>query len=64
VKVWVNANILTWLEEQPKWFNTLAMSIIPEEYIDDPKILVRIRSRNVQEIIKGRRGSIFSSVKI
>ena len=64
VKIWINAKTPIWLEEQPEWFNDHAMSIIPEEYIDDPEILARIRTRNIQEIIRERRGSFMGGALI
>ena len=57
VKAWLYTNIPIWLEEQPAWFNEHAMSVIPEDNIDDPEILAHIRTRNVQEMIQERRGS-------
>jgi len=57
VKAWLNVNIPIWLEQQPEWFNDHAMSIIPEDCIDDPEILTRIRTRNVEKIIQEPRGS-------
>jgi hypothetical protein len=57
VKSYVNANVLTWLEKQAEWFNEHAMSVIPEDYIDDPEILARIRTRSVENIIRGWQGS-------
>jgi len=56
VKIWLKANIKTWLEGGPEWFNAHAMSIIPENFIDDTAIFAQIRSRNVQAIIQERRG--------
>ena len=42
MKIWVNTNIPIWLEEHPDWFNAHTMSFIPEDNIDDAKILARI----------------------
>jgi len=55
VKNWVNVNIPIWLEEHPDWFNAHAMSLIPEDFIDDPSLLARVRTRNVTQIIKARQ---------
>jgi hypothetical protein len=57
VKAWLNANIHTWLEEQPDWFNEHAMLIIPEDYIDNSQTLACIRTCSAQAMIQERRGS-------
>ena len=60
----MNANIHTWLEEQPEWFNEHAMSLIPEDYIEDPEILPRIQTRNAEKIIQEWRGSFMGRALI
>jgi len=52
------------LEQQPEWFNDHAMSIIPEDFIDDLKILARIRTRNVQDMIQELRESFIGGALI
>jgi hypothetical protein len=64
VKIWLNANIQTWLEEQPEWFKDHAMSTIPEDYIYDSEILARIRTHHVEKIIQERRGSFMGGALI
>jgi len=54
IKAWVTARLPFWLAERPEWFNEHAISIIPEEYIDDPKLLAHVRIRSVREIIQER----------
>ena len=34
------------------------MSILPDDYIEDPEILRRVRTKNVKEIIEQRRASL------
>jgi len=33
------------------------MSMIPEDFIDDPRILAQVRTHNVERIIQNRRDS-------
>jgi hypothetical protein len=57
VKAWINERLLLWLEEPPEWFNDQRRSIIPDDFVTDPKILVRLRTNNVKKIIEQRRRS-------
>ncbi|GMH50385.1 hypothetical protein TrRE_jg1133 [Triparma retinervis] len=58
VKVWLNKQLPIWLDESPEWFNDQKMSILPDDYIEDPEILRRVRTKNVKEIIEQRRASL------
>jgi hypothetical protein len=57
VKAWINERLPLWLEEPPEWFNVQRRSIIPDDFVTDTEILVRLRTRNVKEIIEQRRRS-------
>jgi hypothetical protein len=57
VKTWVNERLPVWLEEEPEWFNNQKRSIVPDEFVTDPDILVRLRTKNVRAIIEQRRRS-------
>jgi hypothetical protein len=57
VKAWVNERLPVWLEEEPEWFNDQKRSIIPDDFVTDPAILVRLRTKNVKAIIEQRRRS-------
>jgi hypothetical protein len=65
VKAWINERLPSWLEEPPEWFNDQRRSIIPDDFVTDPKILVRLRTNNVKKIIEQRRrsslGDVFAS---
>ncbi|GMI43721.1 hypothetical protein TrCOL_g13532 [Triparma columacea] len=65
VKVWINERLPLWLEEPPEWFNDHKRSVIPDDFVTDPKILVRLRTNNVKRIIEKRRrssvGDIFAT---
>jgi len=56
VKAWINERLPLWLEEPPEWFNDQKRSVIPDDYVTDPKILVRLRTNNVKMIIQQRSG--------
>ena len=61
VKHWVGERLPTWLEEKPEWFNEQKMSVIFDEYVEDKRLLARIRTRRVQDIresMKRRRSSL------
>jgi hypothetical protein len=66
VKAWINERLPLWLEEPPEWFNDHKRSIIPDDFVTDPEILVRLRTNNVKMIIEQRRrgslGDIFAVV--
>ena len=57
VKEWLNSRLPIWLDEHPHWFDDQKMSIIPEDLVEDPALLVRVRTKNVNGIIEGRRKS-------
>ena len=57
VKAWINERLPVWLEEEPEWFTDQRRSIIPDEFVTDPGILVRLRTNNVKAIIDQRRRS-------
>jgi hypothetical protein len=57
VKAWLNERLPVWLEDEPEWFNDVMKSMIPDEFISDPALLVRVRTKNVKAIIEERRRS-------
>ncbi|GMH72680.1 hypothetical protein TrRE_jg3880 [Triparma retinervis] len=57
VKSWLNERLPVWLDDKPEWFDDLAMSQIPDDFVTDPAILVRLRTKNVNAIIEERRRS-------
>ena len=57
VKAWINERLPMWLEEPPEWFNDHKRSIIPDDFVTDHEILVRLRTNNVKKIIEQRRRS-------
>jgi hypothetical protein len=65
VKAWINERLPLWLEEPPEWFNDHKRSVILDDFVTDPKILVRLRTNNVKRIIEKRRrssvGDIFAT---
>ncbi|GMI44391.1 hypothetical protein TrCOL_g8304 [Triparma columacea] len=62
VKVWINERLPLWLEEPPEWFNDQRRSIIPDDFVTDPEILVRLRTNNVKKIIEQRRRSSLGEI--
>ncbi|GMI44330.1 hypothetical protein TrCOL_g754 [Triparma columacea] len=62
VKAWINERLPLWLEEPPEWFNDQRRSIIPDDFVTDPDILVRLRTNNVKEIIEQRRRSSLGEI--
>jgi hypothetical protein len=50
------------LEEPPEWFNDQRRSIIPDDFVTDPEILVRLRTNNVKKIIEQRRRSSLGDI--
>jgi hypothetical protein len=50
VRVWLNERLPTWLSEAPEWFNDQVKSMIPDELVEDPSILTKIRSTEVEKI--------------
>jgi hypothetical protein len=62
VKAWINEKLPLWLEEPPEWFNDQRRSIIPDDFVTDPKILVKLRTNNVKKIIEQRRRSSLGDI--
>ncbi|GMI48419.1 hypothetical protein TrCOL_g4150 [Triparma columacea] len=62
VKAWINERLPLWLEEPPEWFNDQKRSIIPDDFVTDPEILVRLRTNNVNKIIEQRRRSSLGDI--
>ena len=46
----------------PPWFDDYHKSIIPDDMVDDPTMLARIRGKNVEELKKARRRSSFGGL--
>ncbi|GMI40699.1 hypothetical protein TrCOL_g5094 [Triparma columacea] len=57
VKSWIGEKLPVWIEEQPEWFNDEKMSLITDDMVEDPAMLVRLRTKNVQGILDQRRRS-------
>ena len=57
MKAWINERLPVWLEEEPEWFTDQRRSIIPDDFVTDPAILIRLRTNNVKAIIDQRRRS-------
>ena len=67
VKTWLTERIPVWLEEQPEWLDAYRKSTIPGSAAEDPAMLERIRTKEVEtirEISKGRRKSIGSLIGV
>jgi hypothetical protein len=62
VKAWINERLPLWLEEPPEWFNDQKRSVIPDDFVTDPEILVRLRTNNVKKIIEQRRRSSLGDI--
>ncbi|GMI32515.1 hypothetical protein TrCOL_g3266 [Triparma columacea] len=57
VKSWLDERLPVWLENEPEWFDDLRKSQIPDDFVSDPAILVRLRTNNVKAILEERRRS-------
>ncbi|GMI39514.1 hypothetical protein TrCOL_g11746 [Triparma columacea] len=57
VKSWLDERLPIWLEDEPEWFDDLKKSLIPDDCVSDPAILVRLRTNNVKAILEERRRS-------
>jgi hypothetical protein len=57
VKSWLDERLPVWLEDEPEWFDDLKKSRIPDDFVSDPAILVRLRTNNVKAILEERRRS-------
>ncbi|GMI30561.1 hypothetical protein TrCOL_g2212 [Triparma columacea] len=57
VKSWLDERLPVWLEDEPEWFDDLCKSQIPDDFVSDPAILVRLRTNNVKAILEERRRS-------
>ena len=57
VKSWIGKNLPIWMEEQPEWFTAQKMSVIGDEMVGDPGMLVRLKTGNLKGIVDGRRRS-------
>jgi hypothetical protein len=62
VKAWINERLPLWLEEPPEWFDDQKRSIIPDDFVTDPEILVELRTYNVKMIIEQRRRSSLGNI--
>jgi hypothetical protein len=62
VKAWINEKLPLWLEEPPEWFNDQKRSVIPDDYVTDPEILVKLRTNSVKKIIEQRRRSSLGEI--
>jgi hypothetical protein len=64
VKSWLDERLPVWLEDEPEWFDDLCKSRIPDDFVSDPAILVRLRTNNVKAILEERRRSSVFGVLI
>ena len=55
LKAWLTSRLPVWLEEEPPWLTDYLRSLIPEWAVDDKALLLRIRNKNVEEILANRR---------
>jgi hypothetical protein len=62
VMTWINERLPLWLEEPPEWFNDQKRSVIPDDFVTDPEILVRLRTNSVKRIIEQRRRSSLGEI--
>jgi hypothetical protein len=62
IMAWINERLPLWLEEPPEWFNDQKRSVIPDDFVTDPEILVRLRTNNVKKIIEQRRRSSLGDI--
>lgn len=58
VRVWLNDRLPTWINESPEWFDDQIKSTIPDELLDNPSILKKIRGAEVEKIRERRKSSI------
>ena len=58
VKAWLMKRLPEWIAEEPEWFTSHKRSCVPEWAIDNPSLLVQLRTRKVQSIIDKRRKSL------
>jgi len=62
VRAWLKERLPVWLDEEPEWFTPLAKSAIPDDFVDDPDLLKRLHTPNVEKIIEQRRRSSVTSL--
>ncbi|GMH92014.1 hypothetical protein TrST_g564 [Triparma strigata] len=55
---WLNDNLKGWVQNKPEWFDEHKQAIIPDDLVDDPKLLLNIRGREVKTIQQRRRSSV------
>ena len=58
LKAWLNERLPVFLEEQPEWFNDQKKAAIPDDFVADPAMLLRIRGVNIEKIRERRRSSL------
>lgn len=58
IKTWLNERLPVWISEEPKWFDDQKKATIPDDYVNDPEILMKIRGIEVGKIRERRRSSV------
>ncbi|GMH79508.1 hypothetical protein TL16_g08170 [Triparma laevis f. inornata] len=58
VRVWLNEHLRKWVDEEVEWFDDQKKSLIPDDFVDDKVLLLKIRGIEVEKILKKRRNSI------
>ncbi|GMH84140.1 hypothetical protein TrST_g12286 [Triparma strigata] len=49
LKAWLNERLVELLEEQPEWFNDTVKAKIPDDFVADPAMLLRIRGVDIEK---------------
>ncbi|GMH90221.1 hypothetical protein TrST_g12947 [Triparma strigata] len=57
-KAWLNERLPAWICEQPDWFNDYRKSLIPDHMVDDKRLMVQLKTKNVEAISARRRSSL------
>ena len=45
VRTWLNSNIEEWNETEPAWWTEKMKAIVPDDFVDDPDVLAKIREK-------------------
>jgi len=62
VKTWIAERLPKWLDEKPEWFTNHKRSCVPDWAVDDPKLLVKLRTKKVKDILSERRKSVVAAL--
>jgi len=58
VEAFLNEGLVAWSSTKPTWFDAHIKSLIPDDLVKDPAMLLKIRGTNVKAIMERRRSSI------